>query len=338
MADLGIGLVGVGIHGARYASHLLRGDVPDARLAAICRRDVSKGAAFAGENDISFYRDFRDLVSAREVDAVAVVTPSHSHLSVCTAALETGKPVLVEKPVLQSTAEGEQLTKAASEAGVPLMVAQTLRYNKVVRALRDRIESVGRPVRLRMAFRLPASRLYWDSDPGGVARGTILETGVHLFDAARWILRMEPTRVFCTSERIMSHEVEDFFSAELDFGESRARCVAEVAKCCSVRAEPVDLAGDAGHLIGDARTNELSFVGESGREEIDLGPPVHTVQAVLGDFASRLLAGKPISITLEDGLKAVRTAECCFESARLGRYVSLRGQEDGEKTKGGTGG
>ena len=36
---LRIGLAGLGIHGERYARHLLRNDVPDARLTAVCRRD-----------------------------------------------------------------------------------------------------------------------------------------------------------------------------------------------------------------------------------------------------------------------------------------------------------
>ena len=90
------------------------------------------------------------------------------------------------------------------------MVAQTLRYNGAVRCLKERISLVGRPVRLRMAFRLPAARLYWDSDRGGAPRGSILETGVHLFDAARWILGEEPARVFCSSDAIMSEGTEDF--------------------------------------------------------------------------------------------------------------------------------
>jgi predicted dehydrogenase len=323
LSDIAIGLVGLGVHGKRYAAHLLRGDVASARLAAICRRDAAEGEAFALEHGLRYYSRYEDLVEAKEIDAVAVVTPSPAHLEMCKAALEAGVPVLVEKPVLQSTAEGADLARILSARGGALMVAQTLRFNKVMRCLRERRSLVGDPVRLRMAFRLPASRLYWESDRNGPPRGTILETGVHLFDAARWILGDNPSRVFCTSARLANDRTEDFFSAELEFERSRARCVAEVAKCSNVRVEPVDLAGVDGHLIGNARTNEITLFAKSGPERLDLGPPVHTVGAVLSRFVSHLLKSEPMSITLEDGLRAVQIAEACFESARIGEYVEI---------------
>lgn len=323
MAGVGIGLIGLGVHGKRYAAHLLKDDVPDARLAAVSRRNAADGAAFARENGLSFYGNYEELVRAREVDAVAIVTPSPVHLEMCKAALEAGKPVLVEKPVLQSVAEGAELAKRLSALGGSLMVAQTLRFNNVIRCFKERIGLVGVPVRLRMAFRLPASRLYWESDRDGPPRGTILETGVHLFDAARWILGGEPTRVLCTSGRVISDRTEDFFSAELEFEGSGVRCLAEVAKCSPVRVEPVDLAGVEGHLIGDARSNQLTYLSKSGPERIELGPPVQTVRAVLSRFVRHLIKGEPMSITLDDGLRAVRIAEACFESARAGAYVRV---------------
>lgn len=323
MSEIGIGLIGLGVHGSRYAGHLLCGDVPGARLVAVCRRDATAGRRFAEENRLAFYEDYRDLVSADDVDAVAVVTPSPAHLSMCKAAVEAGAHVLVEKPVVHSHAQGRELADCLSSSEQSLMVAQTLRYNGTMRGLRERLEMVGKPIRLRMALRMPAARLYWDSERGGAPRGSILETGVHLFDAARWILREEPSRVFCSSDRIMNDSVEDFFSAELEFGRSRAHCVLEVTKCSAVRIEPVDISGDKGHLMGNARTNTLTFYGKGGPEALDLGKPVHTVGAVLRDFVTSVRERGPAPIPLEDGLRAVQIAEACFASARRGRYVDL---------------
>lgn len=325
MSKIGIGLIGLGVHGRRYAAHLLRGDVPDAELAAVCRRDEGKGRRFAEENGVSFYGDYRDLVRAEGVDAVAVVTPSPDHLGMCVAALKAGRPVLVEKPVLHSSAEGIELAESVSSSGRPLMVAQTLRYNGAVRCLKERSGLVGAPVRLRMAFRLPASRLYWDSEKGGVPRGSILETGVHLFDAARWITGLKPSRVFCCSDMVRNEGAEDFFSAEMEFADSRVHCVLEVTKCSPVRIEPIEFSGDMGHLIGDARTNAVTHYGPDGPEPLELGAPVQTVGAVLADFVSCLRDDRPVPITLEDGLLAVRIAEACMESVHRGGYVELPG-------------
>src|SRR2546426_11274135 len=72
--SIGIGLVGLGRHGNRYARHLLEG-IPGCHLAAVSRRDVGAGRAFAERHGLLFVPDWRELVTCEEVEAVAGVTP-----------------------------------------------------------------------------------------------------------------------------------------------------------------------------------------------------------------------------------------------------------------------
>jgi len=322
LARVSVGLIGLGVHGSRYAAHLLSGEVPDARLVAISRRDAESGLRFARSNGLSFYADYRELAAAPEVDSVAIVTPCPAHAAMIRAVLEEGKPVLVEKPVVSSSEEALLLARELPSVLDRVMVAHTLRFNGVVRYIKENRSLVGRAFRLRMGFRLPSQRLYWESERDGPPRGTILETGVHLFDAARWVAGEDPARLVCTSASIMSRGVEDFFSAEMEFSAMRAQL--EVAKCSSARVESVELSGDQAQLSGEARRNRLEVYRAGGAERIDLGPPVHTVREVLSEFVSCILQDAPFSIPFEEGARAVRIAEACFESARLGAYVEVK--------------
>jgi predicted dehydrogenase len=75
-----------------------------------------------------------------EVDAVVVATPPSTHVAVALQAIEAGKHVLVEKPLAPTAMGAHRLGRAASAAGVVLMVGHTFEYNPAVRKLRDLVQ------------------------------------------------------------------------------------------------------------------------------------------------------------------------------------------------------
>jgi predicted dehydrogenase len=84
---LGIGLVGVGRHGSRYAQHLLH-DLSAAALIAICRR--SGGSSYPGTT-IPVFDDYRTIIADPRVDALVVVTPPSLCHPICLTAVEAGE-------------------------------------------------------------------------------------------------------------------------------------------------------------------------------------------------------------------------------------------------------
>ena len=70
MKTVRFGLIGMGIHGMRYARHIMR-DIEGAELYAVCRQDPARGAAFAREHNVRYYREYLDVLSDPKVDAVA---------------------------------------------------------------------------------------------------------------------------------------------------------------------------------------------------------------------------------------------------------------------------
>ena len=79
--------------------------------------------------------DFTRLLKD-DIDAVVVATPPAAHYELCRAALEAGKDVFVEKPLVLHSAEGVQLKKLAQEKERILMVGHIMVYHPAVLWLR----------------------------------------------------------------------------------------------------------------------------------------------------------------------------------------------------------
>jgi predicted dehydrogenase len=84
--------------------------------------------------------DFREALSATNVDAVAVVTPVWTHFELAKAALENGKHVFVEKPFTSTAAQAEQLIDLADRKKLQIMVDHTFLFTGAVRKIRQLIE------------------------------------------------------------------------------------------------------------------------------------------------------------------------------------------------------
>src|SRR5271169_1309085 len=131
MSRIGIGLIGVGKHGVRYARHIV-GDVPELRLVALARRDIEAGRRQAAEFGCRAYADYRELIAAPDVDAVIVVVPPTAHPAIMEAAATARRAVLLEKPAAANLDDGQRILRAVRAANIPVMVAQTIRYASVV--------------------------------------------------------------------------------------------------------------------------------------------------------------------------------------------------------------
>jgi hypothetical protein len=177
---IGIGLIGAGKHGQRYAAHVLR-DIPSFRLAALAHRDVVAGRRQASEHGAHFHADWRDLVADPAVHAVAVVVPPALHRPIVEAVAAAGKALLIEKPLATTAADARAIVRIARAAGIPTLMAHTLRWNVVVNAIRALVPSLGELRALALNQRFEVSKLDWLDRPesGG---GVLLNTGVHSFD------------------------------------------------------------------------------------------------------------------------------------------------------------
>jgi predicted dehydrogenase len=85
---------------------------------------------------VRHFSSYDDILKS-DVDAVAIATPVSTHFSLAKKALESGKHVLLEKPMASTVVECEELIELAAEKNLLLMVDHTFVYTGAVRKIKE---------------------------------------------------------------------------------------------------------------------------------------------------------------------------------------------------------
>ena len=325
MRQLGVGIVGAGRHGLRYIRHLTQ-DVSGAALVALCRRDRDEGRALAAVHGCAFYDDWRALVDDARVDAVVTVVPPVLNAAIAEAAADAGKALLVEKPLAHTLADAKRIARAVRARRVPAMVAQTLRFDATIAAVRPHLASIGPLHAAMLVQRFEPSPLPWidrRSESGG---GVLLHTGVHSIDLLRALTGHEVTEVACVTTRVLTRETEDNFAllARLD----RAELLGQIAgsRALGARTGLLELAGAGGQLVADHVRREAWLIRGSERVSIEIPEAVPTVRDALRAFVAAVRDGRPMPIPVDEGVRALAVVDAAYRSAAQGGH-SVRVEE-----------
>jgi len=318
---LRLGLAGVGIHGGRYARHLLEGDVAGARLTAICRKDASRGRDLADRHGLSFVAHPSELADHPAVDAVVLALPPDLHETAATACVENDRPVLVEKPLAHDLAGASRLTRIVEERGALLMVAQTLRFDPLVQLMRRRVTEIGALRTIYVNQRAEPAGLDWHDEAG--PGGMLLNMAVHGFDLIRFLGGLEARSVSAEIQGRRMQRTEDELAMIVRLDPGDVLAVLEYARTTSSRSGSVELTGESGQLCGDHIHRTLFHV--RGRERSDLGPvdPAPTVPRLLESFVHCVVAQTRPEVVARDGLATLELVEATRIAAREGRRVEL---------------
>jgi len=115
-----IGCIGVGWQGAENLNSFLGLD--DCRVVAICDVDenhlqeaVNRVNTRYNNQDCKSYKDFRELLARKDIDAVCICTPDHWHSIPAIAAANAGKDIFCEKPLSHTLGEGIAMVAAVTK-------------------------------------------------------------------------------------------------------------------------------------------------------------------------------------------------------------------------------
>jgi predicted dehydrogenase len=87
--------------------------------------------------ELRLVSDYQEILADEAVNAVVIATPTRTHFKIAREALEAGKHLLVEKPLCQTAAEGEELVRLAEERGLIMMVGQVFLFNNGILKLKE---------------------------------------------------------------------------------------------------------------------------------------------------------------------------------------------------------
>jgi myo-inositol 2-dehydrogenase / D-chiro-inositol 1-dehydrogenase len=214
------GLVGFGAWGQFHAQSISAN--PQAQLAAITAPSVaSRDAATKAYPGARIFSDHRQMLAQTKLDLVDIVTPSHTHLEIATAALNAGCHVLLEKPMALRIEDCQAIVRLAAQRGLALAVGHEMRVSSLwgeIKAIIDR-GVLGAPQYvlvelLRKPYRLGAAGWRYDRERVG---SWVLEEPIHFFDLARWYLQSagDPVEIYArgNSRDAQRPELYDNFSA-----------------------------------------------------------------------------------------------------------------------------
>ena len=131
-----LNIAGIGIGGQGY------GDMENCErhnVVALCDVDWRKaGRTFEKFPNAKRYKDFRVMLDKqKDIDAVVIATPDHTHAFASMAAIELGKHVYCEKPLTHSVYESRVLAEAARKAGVATQMGNSGQASDTARLMCD---------------------------------------------------------------------------------------------------------------------------------------------------------------------------------------------------------
>jgi len=131
-----MGVIGYGYWGPNIVRNL-RG-VDGCEVATVCDRSPGALTRVAqAYPEVATTTDASELMTSPKIDAVAIVTPVHTHFALAKSALEHGKHVFIEKPFTTTTAQAEELIELATRRNLTIMVDHTFLFTGAVRKIRQ---------------------------------------------------------------------------------------------------------------------------------------------------------------------------------------------------------
>jgi predicted dehydrogenase len=268
-----------------------------------------------------------------EVDGAIVAVPPAAHFTVCSKLLTRGLPVLCEKPLAETFAEGQAMVALARQHDAPLCVNHTRRvlpaYVEIKRLL-DAGE-LGNLTGIRWEegckFDWPAATAFQFR---GGARGVLLDTGIHSIDLLCWWLNEAPQLVSCETDSFGGPEA--MADVELRHGPCRIvirlSWLSRLTNRYTIDCEHGTITGSLDHV------NRLTITSSNGtRKEIRL----RTREETYSDFGARIIAnfvnviaGRATPLISADSvLPALALMNECYDSAARMDMPWLEPSEEG---------
>ncbi|WP_425093401.1 inositol 2-dehydrogenase [Tropicimonas sp. S265A] len=324
------GILGCGRIGQVHARtlHRLRG----ARVAAVSDA-MPLAAETLAEEVGAEVRASDAILSAGDIDAIAICTPTDTHADLIEAAAHAGKPVFCEKPIDLDIDRVKACLETVAATGTPLLVGFQRRFDPHFRALKDALTAgrIGRIEQIMITSRDPGPPpLDYIKRSGGQFR----DMTIHDFDMARFLLDGPITRVLAVGGALVDPAIGSAGDTDTATVLMETTTGAQVVITNSRRAtygydQRVEVLGSDGMLqVGNQPETALRTATSSGFEHPVLLDffMVRYKDAYANEmraFMDMVETGAPPPVSGQDGLEALRLADAADRSARSGAWVVL---------------
>jgi predicted dehydrogenase len=316
-------------------------------VALICDRNTERAErlaaklATAGLMPPRLVTDFADVaVTAKEIDIVNVCLPPFLHGAAVRRALQAGKHVICEKPLVASLRELDELAGLAGARGVQLMPVFQYRFGNGLAKARHLIETgaSGKVYLTTIETHWTRGADYYavewrgrrETELGGVLAGH----AIHAHDALTHLLGDVRSVAAMAAVRVNDIETEDCSGVLLEMADGSiavssatlgsADEISRLRVCC----ETVTMVSDLSPYT--PTSDPWTFIPKAPKDETFIahalagaptGPEGYTEQ--FQRFHACLTAGGDMPVTLAEGRRSIELLSAIYHSSRVGARVRL---------------
>ena len=205
-----LGQIGLGAWGR----NLIRtfSNLPDAKMITGCDSDSERLSTMSSNvPGVNWTKDPHEIIGDPDIEAVIIATPPASHFELASMAMEAGKDVFVEKPLVLSLENGRKLVSLAEANNRILMVGHIMEYHPATLKLKEYIdeEKLGR------IYYLYSSRV----NLGKVRdiENSLWSFAPHDISLIMYLLGQAPVTVTATGASYLQEKIEDVSFMTLHF-------------------------------------------------------------------------------------------------------------------------
>jgi inositol 2-dehydrogenase len=334
MKRLNVGVIGLGRLGRVYARDLA-GRIPETKLVAVADLLGDLAKDIAEEFDVpKAYTDAQALIDDTNVEAIVIVTPTHVHREHVIAAAKSRKPTFCEKPPALSLAEVAEMKSAIEKSGMFFQMGLMRRFDAGYAAAKQAIDGgrIGMPLVFKATSRDPFRPSLEYANPAS-SGGMLIDMGIHDFDLARWFMGDVET-VSAIGATIAYPELAavgdiDNAIASLTFTSGKLGVVDLTRSGIYGYDISTEILGLEGTIrIGYLRETPIVVMTKAHGVSHDTVPYFmerfrDAYANQLQNFAQNVLQDRPASITIDDGMEALRVGVAATRARENGGTVTV---------------
>lgn len=327
-----VGVIGFGQMGQIHAG--IYNKLPGVQLTAVCEFNDERRAQAEELYGCKVYKDYKDMLTDPEIEAVSIVLPDNMHREAVEIAVANKKHILLEKPLAKTLEDGEALYAITKDYDKVFTTGFLLRFDPRFNLIKQSLDAgeLGDIIHVYCRRNSPiiGPRRYIG------ASDLSMHVMIHDIDYVNWFMDCKPVKVFAKARSVLlkEHKMNDVIYALITYENGAVACL----EACWVLPEnsptiiddKVELVGTKGTVYVDACDNGVRFVTGQRVQYPDSrhwytvnGAPSGDLSEEIMAFIGNIVNGTKSIITPEDSLNSLRVVDAIERSIAQGCEVEL---------------
>ena len=327
-----VGVIGFGQMGQVHAG--IYNKLPGVKLTAVCEYNDDRRALAEETYGCKPYKDYKDMLTDPEIEAVSIVLPDNMHREAVEIAVANKKHILLEKPLAKELKDGEAMYEITKDYDKVFTTGFLLRFDPRFNLIKQSLDAgeLGDIIHMYCRRNSPivGPRRYIG------ASNLSMHVMIHDIDYVNWFMGCKPVKVYAKARSVLlkEYDMDDVIYALVTYENGAVACL----EACWVLPEnsptiiddKVELVGTKGVVYVDACDNGVRFVSGDRVQYPDSRHWYNVNGAPSGDLSEEIMAfignivnGTKSIITPLDALNSLKVVDAIERSIASGVEVDL---------------